>query len=178
MCNQLENQVFEICVSSTIKWIKENDLIEALKERISITSQLNTTKESTDKIIKYYDISMKAASCTIARTIIEMTIREYRKRLSSFEKTYESVSYWKTAFGKWLIIFSFWLKSLTWSKVQEHVRFRIDFEPILLVSVIGFVDLGCGINQNRLIHGETGIIWISWLIYNIQRNIIFVLTLL
>ncbi|UJR09455.1 hypothetical protein I4U23_013694 [Adineta vaga] len=80
--DQLENQVFDICSSLGSKIDeKNNDLIKTLKERIDIGDQLNTTKESTNKIIKCYNMSMKAASCTIARTIIEMTAREHAQEI-------------------------------------------------------------------------------------------------
>ncbi|CAF1330065.1 unnamed protein product [Adineta ricciae] len=89
--DQLENQVFDICSASTSKineWRskldgKNNDMIETLKERNNIFSELSKTKESINKIIKCYNMSMKAASCTIARTIIEMIPREHPRKIPS-----------------------------------------------------------------------------------------------
>jgi len=79
---RLENQVFDICSSLGSKIDeKNNDLIKALKERIDLGDQLNMTKESTNKIIKCYNMSMKAASHTIARTIIEMIAREHAQEI-------------------------------------------------------------------------------------------------
>ncbi|CAF4307557.1 unnamed protein product [Rotaria sp. Silwood2] len=79
---RLENQVFDICSSLGSK-IDEtnNDLIKTLKERIDLGDQLNMTKESTNKIIKCYNMSMKAASHTIARTIIEMIARGHTQEI-------------------------------------------------------------------------------------------------
>lgn len=92
---QLENQVFDICfsLSSTIDEKnsvineKNNDLIKTLRERIDLSDQLVKTKESISALIKCYNMFMKAASHTIARTIVEMTAREYAHSIySSVEK--------------------------------------------------------------------------------------------
>ncbi|CAF1618510.1 unnamed protein product [Rotaria magnacalcarata] len=66
---------------------KNNDLIKALKERIDLGDQLNMTKESTNKIIKCYNISMKVASHTIGRTIIEMIARGHVQGIYSSVET-------------------------------------------------------------------------------------------
>ncbi|CAF4035549.1 unnamed protein product [Rotaria sp. Silwood1] len=85
---RLEKQVFGICSSLGSKMDeKNNDLIKPLKERIDLGDQLNITKESTNKIIKCYNMSMKAASHTIARTIIKMIARGHAQEIySSVEK--------------------------------------------------------------------------------------------
>jgi chorismate mutase len=70
-CSSLDSKIDE----------KNNDLIKTLKERIDLGDQLNMTKESTNKIIKCYNMSMKAASHTIARTIIEMIAREHAQNI-------------------------------------------------------------------------------------------------
>ena len=56
---------------------KSDDMITILKQRIELVDQLNVMKDSTQKMIKYYNMSIKAASHTIARTVIEMVIREH-----------------------------------------------------------------------------------------------------
>jgi hypothetical protein len=99
---RLENQVLDICSSLNSKideknndlikahndlFKAHNDVIKALKERIDLSDELNMMKESTNKIIKCYNMSMKAASHTIARTIIEMTARGHAQEIySSVEK--------------------------------------------------------------------------------------------
>ena len=56
--------------------VKNNEMIKIMEKRLSLTQELHTTKESARSIVKYLNLSMKASSHVIARTIIEMIGRE------------------------------------------------------------------------------------------------------
>ena len=94
---RLKNQLFDICSSLSSKLEEKNNelkgksdelekkkLNESLKKRNNLHDQLNMMKESRNKIIKYYHMLMKAASHTIARTIIEVFARGYAEEIYSF----------------------------------------------------------------------------------------------
>jgi len=52
-------------------------LIKSLKQCADLNKQLNITKDSTNKIIQCYNMKLNVTSHTIARTIIEMVVREH-----------------------------------------------------------------------------------------------------
>jgi hypothetical protein len=56
---------------------KDNELIKVMEERFSLAQELHRTKDSARAIIKYLNLSIKASSHVIARTIIEMIAREH-----------------------------------------------------------------------------------------------------
>ena len=89
---QLEDEALNLCLSFDTKiqsfrddlhakdndlHAKDNELIKTMQERFDLVQELNTTKDSAHKIIKCLNISLKASSHTIARTIIEMIVREH-----------------------------------------------------------------------------------------------------
>ncbi|CAF3383158.1 unnamed protein product [Rotaria socialis] len=84
---------------------KGNELFKTMEERFNLVQELNTTKDSAHTIIKCLNISLKASSHAIARTIIEMIVREHvhsmnlaiEKRMDMFrrEMNYSNLS-WNT----------------------------------------------------------------------------------
>ena len=55
---------------------KNDKLVKALQDQIDIAEQLRATKDSSQKVIKYLNMLMKAGTYAIARTIIEMIVRD------------------------------------------------------------------------------------------------------
>jgi len=55
---------------------KNDKLVKALQDQIDIAEQLRAMKDSSQKVIKYLNMLMKAGTCAIARTIIEMIVRD------------------------------------------------------------------------------------------------------
>ena len=51
---------------------KDNELIKTMHERFNLAQELNTTKDSARTIIKCLNVSLKASSHVVARTITEM----------------------------------------------------------------------------------------------------------
>ncbi len=81
---QLENEAFNLCLlfdkekgclNDTLL-TKDNELIKTMQERFALVQELNTTKDSARTIIKCLNVSLKASSHIVARTIIEMIARE------------------------------------------------------------------------------------------------------
>ena len=80
-----EDEALNLCLSFDTKiqslrddlLAKDNELIKTMQERFDLVQELNTTKDSAHKIINCSNISLKASSHTIARTIIEMIAREH-----------------------------------------------------------------------------------------------------
>ncbi|CAF1024630.1 unnamed protein product [Rotaria sordida] len=81
----LEDEASNLCLSFDTQiqslrddlLAKDNELIKTMQERFNPLQELNTTKDSAHTIIKCLNISLKASSHTIARTIIEMIAREH-----------------------------------------------------------------------------------------------------
>ncbi|CAF0981507.1 unnamed protein product [Rotaria sp. Silwood1] len=81
----LEDEALNLCLSFDTKiqslrddlLAKDNELIKTMQERFNLVQELNTTKDSAHTIIKCLNLSLKASSHTIARTIIEMIAREH-----------------------------------------------------------------------------------------------------
>jgi hypothetical protein len=82
---QLENEAFNLCLSFDTKMrclhdnllVKDNELIKTMQERFDLAQEFNTTKDSARMIIKCLNVSLKASSLIVARTIIEMIAREH-----------------------------------------------------------------------------------------------------
>jgi len=88
----LEKGAFDLCLSFDTKIqslqnelnaknnelnSKNDGLIKIMEERFSLAQELHRTKDSARAIIKYLNLSIKASSHVIARTIIEMIAREH-----------------------------------------------------------------------------------------------------
>ncbi|CAF1006859.1 unnamed protein product [Rotaria sordida] len=81
----LEDEASNLCLSFDTQiqslrddlLAKDNELIKTMQERFNLLQELNTNKDSAHTIIKCLNISLKASSHTIARTIIEMIAREH-----------------------------------------------------------------------------------------------------
>jgi hypothetical protein len=82
---ELEKGAFDLCLLFDTKiqsvqndlLAKNNELIKVMEERFSLAQKLNRTKDSARAIIKCLNLSIKASSHVIARTIIEMIAREH-----------------------------------------------------------------------------------------------------
>jgi hypothetical protein len=87
---QLENEAFDLCLSFDTKirclhdnvlakdnelLARDNELIKTMQERFNLAQELNRTKDSARTIIKCLNVSLKASSHIVARTIIEMIAR-------------------------------------------------------------------------------------------------------
>ena len=81
---ELETAALNVCLSFDQKLQPLNDnlhkkndyLIETLQERNNLVDELNKTKDSARAVIKCLNMSLKTSSHIVARTIIEMIVRE------------------------------------------------------------------------------------------------------